>query len=33
MTGWACLAIFVVQMLKPLLAGKLPKVNLPACRR
>ncbi|BDR08882.1 high-affinity branched-chain amino acid ABC transporter permease LivM [Comamonas thiooxydans] len=30
MTGWACLAIFVVQMLKPLLAGKLPKVNLPA---
>ncbi|MEN2383977.1 high-affinity branched-chain amino acid ABC transporter permease LivM [Comamonas sp. A7-5] len=29
-TGWACLAIFVVQMLKPLLAGKLPKVNLPA---
>ncbi|MDR0213738.1 MAG: high-affinity branched-chain amino acid ABC transporter permease LivM [Comamonas sp.] len=30
MTGWACLAIFVVQLLKPLLAGKLPKVNLPA---
>ncbi|MDN5537475.1 high-affinity branched-chain amino acid ABC transporter permease LivM [Comamonas sp.] len=30
MTGWACLAIFIVQMLKPLLAGKLPKVNLPA---
>ena len=30
MTGWACLAIFVVQMLKPLLAGKLPKVSLPA---
>ena len=30
MTGWACLAIFVVQMLKPLIAGKLPKVNLPA---
>ncbi|MGU3627048.1 high-affinity branched-chain amino acid ABC transporter permease LivM [Comamonas sp. C24C] len=30
MTGWACLAIFVVQMLKPLFAGKLPKLNLPA---
>ena len=30
MTGWACLTIFIVQMLKPLLAGKLPKVNLPA---
>lgn len=30
MTGWACLAIFVVQMLKPLVAGKLPTLNLPA---
>ena len=30
MTGWACLAIFVVQMLKPLLAGKLPSLSLPA---
>lgn len=30
MTGWACLAIFVVQMLKPLLAGKLLRLNLPA---
>ncbi|MBV8247589.1 MAG: high-affinity branched-chain amino acid ABC transporter permease LivM [Comamonas sp.] len=30
MTAWACLAVFVVQMLKPLLAGKLPKPNLPA---
>ncbi|GGH54229.1 branched-chain amino acid ABC transporter permease [Comamonas phosphati] len=34
MTAWACLAVFVVQMLKPwfsgFLAGKLPKVNLPA---
>ena len=30
MTGWACLAIFVVQMLKPLFAGKLPTLNLPA---
>ncbi|WP_343678582.1 high-affinity branched-chain amino acid ABC transporter permease LivM [Comamonas testosteroni] len=30
MTGWACLAIFVVQMLKPLFAGKLPRLNLPA---
>ncbi|NIF81997.1 high-affinity branched-chain amino acid ABC transporter permease LivM [Comamonas sp. Tr-654] len=30
MTGWACLAIFVVQMLKPLFAGRLPRLNLPA---
>ena len=30
MTGWACLAIFVVQMFKPLVAGKLPTLNLPA---
>ncbi|RGE46898.1 high-affinity branched-chain amino acid ABC transporter permease LivM [Comamonas testosteroni] len=29
-TIWACIAVFVVQMLKPLLAGKLPKVSLPA---
>jgi branched-chain amino acid transport system permease protein len=30
MTAWACLAVFVVQMLKPLLAGRLPRVKLPA---
>ena len=29
-TIWACIAVFVVQMIKPLLAGKLPKVSLPA---
>ncbi|WP_218239671.1 high-affinity branched-chain amino acid ABC transporter permease LivM [Comamonas fluminis] len=29
-TIWACIAVFVVQMLKPLLAGKMPKVNMPA---
>ena len=29
-TIWACIAVFVVQMLKPLLAGKMPKVSLPA---
>ena len=29
-TLWACLAVFVVQMLKPLLTGKLPKISLPA---
>ncbi|CAM4106323.1 high-affinity branched-chain amino acid ABC transporter permease LivM [Comamonas aquatilis] len=27
---WACIAVFTVQMLKPLLAGKMPKVALPA---
>ncbi|MEQ6437088.1 high-affinity branched-chain amino acid ABC transporter permease LivM [Comamonas sp. w2-DMI] len=30
MTAWACLAVFIVQMLKPLLAGRLPRVELPA---
>ncbi|MEG0558137.1 MAG: high-affinity branched-chain amino acid ABC transporter permease LivM [Comamonas sp.] len=27
---WACIAVFTVQMLKPLLAGKMPKLTLPA---
>ena len=27
---WACLAVFIVQLLRPLMAGKLPKISLPA---
>ena len=26
---WACLAVFLVQLLRPLLAGKLPRISLP----
>ncbi|MEF9948484.1 MAG: high-affinity branched-chain amino acid ABC transporter permease LivM, partial [Comamonas sp.] len=29
-TIWACVIVFIGQMLKPLLTGKMPKVNLPA---